>query len=304
MIPFIVLILIAGAIFYIKLAPQLKINKKMVSIISIIVLVLVLFVSSLRIIPPGHVGVQVLLGKVQNRILQSGIHFVIPIVNVSQLTVRTQEYTMSSLSEEGLKKGDDAITALTKDGLSIKLDLTVWYALDAVEAANLYETIGPDYVSKIVRPAIRTAIRDAAVDYNVTDIYSTKRNELTDNIFENLYSNLKEKGVIVDRILLRNIVLPQKVKNAIDDKIAAEQDAQKMQYVLQKEEKEKERRLIEAEGIALANKTIRASLSTQYLQWYYIQNLKEVLQSDGTRTVILPFDQNLTLELGTVCTGG
>ncbi len=294
MIPFIVLILIAGAIFYIKLAPQLKINKKMVSIISIIVLVLVLFVSSLRIIPPGHVGVQVLLGKVQNRILQSGIHFVIPIVNVSQLTVRTQEYTMSSLSEEGLKKGDDAITALTKDGLSIKLDLTVWYALDAVEAANLYETIGPDYVSKIVRPAIRTAIRDAAVDYNVTDIYSTKRNELTDNIFENLYSNLKEKGVIVDRILLRNIVLPQKVKNAIDDKIAAEQDAQKMQYVLQKEEKEKERRLIEAEGIALANKTIRASLSTQYLQWYYIQNLKEVLQSDGTRTVILPFDQNLT----------
>lgn len=294
MAPIIILIIIAAIVLYVRYAPQIRIKKSVLWSIAAAVLILVLIFSSIRIINPGYVGVQVLLGKVQSRILPSGIHLVIPLVNVKKMSIRTEEYTMSSMSEEGKLKGDDAIKALTKDGLSINLDLTVWFKLDPVQAGEVYEQIGPEYVNKIVRPAIRTAIRDAAVNYNVTEIYSTKRNVLTDNIFEQLFANLEEKGIIVDRVLLRNIELPQKVKNAIDEKIAAEQDAQKMEYVLQKEEKEKERKLIEAEGIATANKTIRASLSTQYLQWYYIQNLKEVLKSNSTRTVIMPFDQKLT----------
>lgn len=294
MAPILILVIIAAIVLYVRYAPQIRIKKSVLWSIAAAVLVLVLMISSVRIVNPGYVGVQILLGKVQSRILPSGIHLVVPLVNVHQLSIRTEEYTMSSMTSEGKLKGDDAITALTEDGLSISLDLTVWYKLDPVQAGQVYETIGPNYTEKIIRPAIRTAIRDAAVNYNVTEIYSTKRNVLTDNIFEQLFANLKEKGIIVDRVLLRNIKLPQKVMGAIDEKIAAEQDAQKMQYVLQKEEKEKERKLIEAEGIAQANKTIRASLSTQYLQWYYIQNLKEVLKSNGTRTVIMPFDQKLT----------
>lgn len=292
--PILMVVIIAGIVLYLKFGPQLKEHKKAIVISAIIIVILAILVGSVRIIPPGYVGVQVLLGKVQGKILSSGIHLVIPIVDVSKMSVRTQEYTMSSMREEGLRKGDDAITALTKDGLSINLDLTVWFKLIDTEAGIVYETIGPDYIDKIVRPAIRTAIRDAAVNYNVTEIYSTKRAELSNGIYQGLKEALKDKNVFVDKVLLRNIVLPQKVKNAIDDKIAAEQDAQKMEYVLQKEKKEKERKLIEAEGIANANRTIKASLSTQYLQWYYVQNLKEVLKSNGTRTVILPFDQNLT----------
>ncbi len=294
MMPILMVVIIAGIVVYLKFGPQLKEHKKAIVVSAVVIVILAILVGSVRIIPPGYVGVQVLLGKVQGRILPSGIHLVIPIVNVSKMSIRTQEYTMSSIKEEGLRKGDDAITALTKDGLSITLDLTVWFKLVDTEAGTVYETIGPDYIDKIVRPAIRTAIRDAAVNYNVTEIYSTKRSELSDGIYQGLVEALKDKNVFVDKVLLRNIVLPQKVKNAIDDKIAAEQDAQKMEYVLQKAVKEKERKLIEAEGIANANRTIKASLSTQYLQWYYVQNLKEVLKSNGTRTVILPFDQNLT----------
>ncbi len=292
--PILMVVIIAGIVVYLKFGPQLKEHKKAIIVSAIIVVVLAILVGSIRIIPPGYVGVQVLLGKVQSRILPSGIHLVIPIVNVNKMTVRTQEYTMSSMKEEGFKKGDDAIIALTKYGLSISLDLTVWFKLIGTQAGIVYETIGPDYIDKIVRPAIRTAIRDAAVNYNVTEIYSTKRTELSDGIYKGLVEAIKDKNVFIDKVLLRNIVLPQKVKSAIDDKIAAEQDAQKMEYVLQKAVKEKERKLIEAEGIANANRTIKASLSTQYLQWYYVQNLKEVLKSNGTRTVILPFDQNLT----------
>lgn len=296
MIPFIILLIVAGVILYMRYSPQIKMKMKKGTMISIVIAVLViaLIISAVRIVPPGHVGVQILLGKVQSRILSSGIHLVVPLVTVEQMSIRTQEYTMSSTGAEGKIRGDDAISALTADGLSINLDLTIWYKLDKAKAGDVYEQIGPNYVEKIVRPSIRTAIRDAAVNYNVTEIYSAKRAVLTDEIYNLLFDKLNEKGVIVDRVLLRKIELPLKVRNAIDEKIAAEQDAQKMVYVLQKEEKEKERKLIEAEGIANANRMIRQSLSDQYLQWYYIQNLKDVLKSNGTRTVILPFDQNLT----------
>lgn len=296
MIPFIILLIVAGVILYMRYAPQINMKLKKSTIISIVIAVLViaLLVSAVRIVQPGYVGVQVLLGKVQERLLSSGIHLVIPLVNVHQMSIRTQEYTMSSMRSEGKIKGDDAISALTKDGLSITMDLTIWYKLDKVKAGDVYQNIGPNYIEKIVRPAIRTAIRDAAVNYNVTEIYSAKREVLTDDIFTQMFESLEGRGIMLDRILLRNIVLPPKVSNAIDEKIAAEQEAQKMVYVLQREEKEKERKLIEAEGIANANRMIRQSLSDQYLQWYYIQNLKDVLKSNGTRTVILPFDQKLT----------
>ncbi|MFO8061716.1 MAG: prohibitin family protein [bacterium] len=296
MIPFIILLIVAGVILYMRYAPQINMKMKKGTMISIVIAVLViaLIISAVRIVPPGFVGVQILLGKVQGRILSSGIHLVVPLVTVEQMSIRTQDYTMSSTRAEGKMKGDDAISALTSDGLSINLDLTIWYKLDKAKAGEVFEEIGPNYIEKIVRPSIRTAIRDAAVNYNVTEIYSTKRAVLTDEIYALMFDKLNEKGVIIDRVLLRKIELPLKVRNAIDEKIAAEQDAQKMVYVLQKEEKEKERKLIEAEGIANANRMIRQSLSAQYLQWYYIQNLKDVLKSNGTRTVILPFDQNLT----------
>ncbi|MCK4524756.1 prohibitin family protein, partial [candidate division WOR-3 bacterium] len=157
MMPILMVVIIAGIVLYLKFGPQLKEHKKAIIVSAIIIVILAILVGSIRIIPPGYVGVQVLLGKVQSRILPSGIHLVIPIVNVNKMSIRTQEYTMSSMKEEGLRKGDDAITALTKDGLSISLDLTVWFKLIDTEAGIVYETIGPDYIDKIVRPAIRTA---------------------------------------------------------------------------------------------------------------------------------------------------
>jgi len=189
---------------------------------------------------------------------------------------------------------------LTRDGLTISLDISVWYKLDPQKAVDVYQNIGTNYVEKIVRPAIRTSIRNATVLYNVSEIFSEKREDLSKKIFDELYANLFEKGIIVDKILLRNIDLPTRVKTAIDEKIAAEQESQKMVYVLEKERKEKERKLIEAEGIAQAQKKISESLNRQYLQWYYIQNLKELLNTQNSKIVILPFDKNLVplLNLG------
>lgn len=291
---FIFILLVIALIAGYRYIPKIRIDRKQIIIYGSIILVLVLFASSVRIIQPGYVGVQVLFGTVYKRVLPNGLHFVFPLVEVKLMDVRTQDYTMSVAQEEGVRKGDDGITSLTKDGMQINLDITVWYQLQKDKAAEVYQNIGRDYIEKIVRPAIRTAIRNATVLYNVTEIYSAKRESLTNDIYNELLANLSSKGIICDKVLLRNIDLPQKVKNAIDEKIAAEQEAQKMVYVLDKEIREKERKLIEAEGISNSQKKISESLNKQYLQWYYIQNLKEVLKTDNTKIVIMPFDQNLT----------
>ena len=250
--------------------------------------------AMVRLVGPGEVGVQILFGRVKEEVLHSGLHLVNPLLTIEKMSIRTQEYTMSKKREEGLVRGDDAITALTKEGLSVDLDVTVWFHLQPETAWKVYRDIGEDYVKKIVRPAIRTSIRNVAATYSVNDIYSANRERVSKEIFDELVQNLKPRGIIVENVLLRNVSLPPKVKNAIDEKIAAEQEAQKMKYVLQKEEQEAKRKRIEAEGIARAQRIIANSLTNSYLQWYYIQTLKELINSPNNTVIIAPFDKNLT----------
>lgn len=282
--------LISGVVLLLLGIYRLKVIAYIIFAASFIFLIL----SMVRIIGPGEVGVQVLFGKVRNDVLQSGLHFVNPLISVERMNIRTQVYTMSKIATEGAVGRDDAITSLTKEGLSVDLDVSVWFHLETEKAAIVYRDIGPNYVVTIVRPAIRTAIRNATAYYLVSEIYSEKREKFVKDIIEILKKDLEIRGIVVENVLLRNIQLPPKVKNAIDEKIAAEQEAQKMQFVLMKEEKEAERRRIEAEGIARAQKIISNSLTNQYLQWYYIQTMKELVNSPNNTVLILPFDQKLT----------
>jgi regulator of protease activity HflC (stomatin/prohibitin superfamily) len=253
--------------------------------------------SLLRIVPAGNVGVQVLFGRVLiNATLNEGLNIVNPFVDLEIMTVRTQAYTMSIAAEEGQRYGDDAITSLTKDGLEVAMDLTVWYHLDAAEAANVFQKIGSDYMDKIVRPAARTAIRNTTVKYNAVEIYSEKREEVQNDISTTLDRDFTDRGIILEKVLLRNIKLPLKVKDAIEAKLEAEQDAQKMEFVLLKETKEADRKKIEAAGIAEAQRIIAQSLIGErgraYLSWKYLENLQNLYTSPNNTVVISPYDKN------------
>ncbi|KPJ73904.1 hypothetical protein AMJ52_02745 [candidate division TA06 bacterium DG_78] len=253
--------------------------------------------SLIRIVPPGSVGVQILFGKVlTGSTLSEGLNVVNPFVNLEIMSIRTQAYTMSIAPEEGQQYGDDAITSLTKDGLEVKMDLTVWYHLMKSEAANVFQKIGSDYVAKIVRPAARTAIRNTAVRFLAIEIYSEKREEVQNEITRSLKIDFEERGIVLEKVLLRNITLPAKVKNAIEAKLEADQDAQKMEFVLLKEEKEAERKKIEASGIAEAQRIIAQSLIGErgraYLSWKYLENLRSLYQSPNNTIVISPFDKS------------
>jgi regulator of protease activity HflC (stomatin/prohibitin superfamily) len=258
--------------------------------------------SSIIQIGPGEVGVPILFGNVQENTLKSGLNFINPLVTVEKLDIKTQAYTMSGVKDEGALKGDDAIVTLSSDGLSLRLDVTIWFRLGEAQAPNLLRTIGTDYVEKIVRPAARTALRDVSVMFTATDIYSAKRDDFQSEITKNLEKAFDGRGIVLERILLRNVELPQKVKEAIDEKISSEQRAQQMVYVLQKEKQEAERKRVEAEGIAQAQKIISNTISAQYLQWKYIEALKEIVNSKNNTILIAPFDQKLTplLNLNTV----
>jgi len=258
---------------------------------------ILILASLIRIVPAGNVGVQVLFGKVlTGSTLSEGLNVVNPFIDLEIMTVRTQAYTMSLAAEEGQRYGDDAITSLTRDGLEIAMDLTVWYHLDGTQAAIVFQKIGKDYVAKIVRPAARTAIRNTTVKYNAVEIYSEKREEVQTEINISLAKDFEERGIILEKVLLRNIKLPEKVKNAIEAKLEAEQDAQKMEFVLLKEIKEADRKKIEAGGIAQAQRIIAQSLIGErgraYLSWKYLENLKNLYQSPNNTIVISPYDKS------------
>ena len=235
----------------------------------------------------GHVGVQKLFGKVQNNVLQSGLHFINPFVDVERMDVKTQNYTMSGLHDEGQKSGDDAIRVLTTDGLEVTIDLSVLYHVVPADAPKLLRETGIDYEVKIVRPLTRTRIRDNAVYYDAVALYSTKRDEFQQRIYNSIEKDFRSRGLILEQLLVRNITLPQSVKTTIEQKINAEQDAQKMQFILQKERQEAERKRVEAQGIADYQRIISESLTDKQLQYESIKAQLEIAKSANTKVIIM-----------------
>jgi regulator of protease activity HflC (stomatin/prohibitin superfamily) len=274
----------------IKRNPQGKLMPYGVIALSFIFLV----ASMVRLVPPGNVGVVIVFGKVQETTLKNGLHLVNPFASIEKMSIRTEEYTMSGMPREGQVRGDDAIQALTSEGLMVRLDVTVWYHLVPEGAAEVYSTLGVRFVDKIVRPAARTSIRNVISNYKVEDIYTQNRESVSIEISENLKEAVQDRNVGIERVLLRDVKLPTKVQNEIDAKMAAKQEAEKMEFILDKEKREAERKALEAQGISDANKIIAKSLSKSYLQWYYIKTLQQLVNSPNNTVIVTPFDQKLT----------
>jgi regulator of protease activity HflC (stomatin/prohibitin superfamily) len=240
--------------------------------------------SAVKQIEPGYVGVQKLFGKVSNNTLESGLNVVNPLVEVVDFDIRTQNYTMSGVKDEGDKGGDDAIRVLSADGLEVIIDLTVLYKVLPSQAPNILREIGTDYRNTIVRPICRTKIRDNAVYYDAVALYSTKRDEFQARIFKTIENDFKTRGLVLEQLLVRNITLPASVKTTIESKINAEQDAQKMTFVLQKEKQEAERKRVEAQGIADYQKILSTGLSDKQLQY---EMIKAIATSPNAKLIIL-----------------
>jgi len=258
-----------------------------VRLVGLVVMLAGILTACVVQIDAGEVGVQKLFGKVQSTVLGSGLHFIDPLVDVIKLDTKTQNYTMSGIQDEGHKTGDDAIRVLSADGLEVTIDLSVLYRVIPIDAPKLLNETGENYEDKIVRPITRTRIRDNAVYYEAVALFSGKRDEFQQRIFKTIEADFSKRGLLLENLLVRNITLPQSVKTTIEQKINAEQDAQKMQFVLQKEKQEAERKRVEAQGIADYQRIISESLTDKQLQYESIKAQLEIAKSANAKVIIM-----------------
>lgn len=249
-------------------------------------------------IEPGEVGVPTLFGKVQSTLLTEGLNVVNPLVDINRFDVRTMNYTMSAVQDEGAKVGDDAIRVLTADGLEVIIDLSVLYRIMPDKAPEILRTLGQDITDKIVRPVTRTKIRDNAVFYDAVALYSSKRDEFQQKIFQSIEKEFAARGIVLESILIRNIALPQSVKSTIESKINAEQESQKMKFVLEKEKQEADRKRVEAQGIADYQRILTSSLSDKLLQFEQIKAQKELAQSPNAKIIVMGNGKNSPILIG------
>jgi regulator of protease activity HflC (stomatin/prohibitin superfamily) len=290
-----IVILIIGFLVA-KADPAVRAYKSIIKAIGAIVIIIGFSVASVVQVEPGQVGVQKLFGKVSDNILESGLNVINPLVKVVMFDIRTENYTMSGVTDEGMKVGDDAIRVLSADGLEVIVDLTVLYKVIPSEAPRILKEVGTDYRNVLVRPICRTKIRDNAVYYDAVALYSTKRDEFQSRIFATIESNFKERGLMLEQLLVRNLTLPASVKATIESKINAEQDAQKMTFVLQKERQEAERKRVEAQGIADYQKILSTGLSDRLLQY---EMIKAISASPNSKLIFMTNGKNLPVMVDT-----
>ena len=290
------LTIIVVALIAAKTVPYIREHRSKILAGALIIFFILLSFASVVQVEPGMVGVKKLFGKVSNNILESGLNFINPLSKVVMFDIRTENYTMSGVHDEGTVQTDDAIRVLSADGLEVIVDLTVLYKVIPADAPRILREIGTDYRNVLVRPICRTGIRDNAVYYDAVSLYSTKRDEFQDRIFSAIESNFRERGLMLEQLLVRNLTLPESVKAAIESKINAEQEAQKMTFVLQKERQEAERKRVEAQGIADYQEILTSTLTDKLLQY---EMIKAISSSPNSKLIIMTNEKGLPIMVDT-----
>src|SRR5215468_1960294 len=247
--------------------------------IVIAVVILILLLASTTSVPTGHVGVLTLFGKVTGDVLPEGIHLINPLKSVTKLSVQTQSRKESA-------------SVPSKEGLMLALDTSLLFRLDREKSAKVLQTVGEDYVEKVVEPELRSAIRGATAAHSSNDLYTNGRELVQQQIENDLKSQLAPRGVIVEAVLLRDVQLPALLKASIEAKQQAEQEALRMSFILQKEKQEAERKSIEAKGIADFQKIVAQGISPQLLEWKGIEATEKLASSSNTKVVVIGNSKN------------
>ncbi|HTZ33462.1 MAG TPA: prohibitin family protein [Methylomirabilota bacterium] len=260
-------------------------GKGLLKLIGVIFLIILLFASVVSV-PTGHVGVLTLFGRVTGEVLAEGIHLINPLKAVQKLSIQTQSVKESANTP-------------SNEGLMLALDTSLLYHLDRSKAAEVYQKVGPNYGEKIVEPTLRAAIRAATSAHTANALYTNARELVQQQIEDELKAQLALRGVIVENVLLRDVQLPALLKTSIEAKQQAEQDALRMNFILQKEKQEAERKRIEAQGIADFQRIVAQGISPQLLEWKGIEATEKLATSPNSKVVVVGNSKNgLPLVLG------
>jgi len=242
---------------------------------SLIALVaLIVLYSSLTIVPAGHVGVQDFFGRVSDRILSPGINLIAPGTHVVKFSVQTREIK-------------EAAAVPTSEGLIVNLEVSLLFRLRPDAAARVYKTIGRSFEGVVIDPQLRSVMRDVTAEYEAKFLYSASREVVSQNMFKHIQAALAPRGIEAEQVLLRNVQLPPLLTTAIQEKLQAEQQAQRMRFVLDRERQEAERKRVEAQGIADFQAIVAKGISTELLKWKAIEVAHELSKSPNAKLIVL-----------------
>lgn len=226
------------------------------------------------VIPAGEVGVIETLGKVSATTLNPGIHFLNPFTEVVTFSTRIQD----------LK---ETVDSTSKEGLNFKIDVSLQYRLDPLKAGEVFQKIGdPSQEKEIITSRFRSFIRQITANYTLTEIYGEKRSLISQSLQQAMIAQLQPLGFIVEETLLRNIVLPENIQAAIQEKVAMEQETQKIALEVIKAKKESERKIVEARGTADAQKILSEGLTDKIIQLKAIEATQELAKSPNSKVII------------------
>jgi regulator of protease activity HflC (stomatin/prohibitin superfamily) len=252
-------------------------------LIAVALLGLLLLPRCLLVVQPGYEAVIFnRLWGVEATPRQEGIHILIPVLQFPTLyDVRTQTYNMASQSEERSVKTDDSLTALTADGQRVELDVSVRFRVDPEQVSQLHQTVGANYLNKIIRPASQAAVRNVIARFSAIGVYSEQRAEIQSQIESELSQLMETEGLILQGLLLRNVEFSKEFQSAIEAKQIAEQEKQKEVYRVEQAELIKQRMIVKAEGdaqgIVLKGEALRNN--PDVIQLEYVRNLPDTIKT-------------------------
>jgi len=247
----------------------------------------IVLLSSVTRVGTGHVGVLTLFGKVDtSQILGEGIHLINPLKTNNEMSVQTQSIKESA-------------SVPSSEGLMMALDTSLIYHLNPDRAAEVFQKIGADYENVVVEPTLRSAIREATASHSANALYSAERESVGKQILEQVQMELSKRGISVENVLLRDIQLPATLKSSIEAKQQAEQEALAMNFRLQKEKQEAERKRIEAAGVRDFQQIVAQGITPSLLEWKGIEATENLAKSPNTKVVVVGNNKNgLPLILG------
>ncbi len=249
-------------------------------------LLVILVFSSVAKVGTGHVGVLTLFGKVTGETLGEGVHFINPLKTNNELSIQTQTLKESA-------------SVPSSEGLMMSLDTSLIYHLNPDHAADVFQKIGADYENVVIEPTLRSAIREATASHTANALYTGEREMVGKQIYDQVTTQLNQRGLTVESVLLRDIQLPATLKAAIEAKQQAEQESLAMNFRLQKETQEAQRKRIEAAGVRDFQQIVAQGISAQLLEWKGIEATETLAKSANTKVVVIGNSKNgLPLILG------
>lgn len=271
----IALIVVVASIFAYKSMKKFGRNQEArFSLVGIGVGAIVALIQLFTVVPAGTVGVVDFLGNVSDNTLKAGVNFVNPMARVIIFSTKTQE----------LK---EMMNVPSQEGQNVQLEISLLFALDPDNASKIYKTVGENYAEIILIPQFRSVVRGTTAKYEAKALYTSSREVLAYEIKDELEKLVGPRGILIEAAPLRQIALPAGLTASIEEKLKAEQESQRMQFVLQRESQEADRKRIEAKGIADFQDIVARGISQQLLQWKGIEATEKLASSSNTKVVII-----------------